>query len=153
MTPAPPPEAVQRLAQDLQRLFDLGGGTVTLVLLHTPGAMALVDEAILGDLRAKTIVGAAEDLLQRMENIEGGAALACLLCSAGALSCGELLGGIGVLLPSGVEHTACAVAFCANCTAGRSEAELTGAVVAKLRGTLLPDLRLLPPTMPYAGHA
>ena len=115
--------------------------------------MAIVDEAIRGDGRAQTIIGAAEDLLQRMEELEGGAALACMLCHAGALSCGELLGGIGVLLPSGVEHTACAVAFCANCTAGRSEAELTGDVVAKLRAGMLPDLRLLPPTMPYTGHA
>jgi hypothetical protein len=59
-----------------------------------------------------------------------------------------------VLVPYGIEpvRVAIGLAFCAGCTANRSERELGMTAVAKLRDGMLPDLRLLPP-MPQAGHA
>ena len=97
----------QQLELDLHRVFALGGGIVTLTLLHTPGAMAIVDEAIRGDAKAKTIMTAAEDLLRRLEELEAGSALACTLCDAGALCCGVLPGGIGVLVAVGGRSHCC----------------------------------------------
>ena len=67
---------------------------------------------------------------------------------------GEPPAAVGLLTPFGIEPVRVAVgmAICSSYATDRSERELAHAAVAKLRGGMLPDLRLLPP-MPQAGHA
>ena len=60
---------------------------------------------------------------------------------------------VAVLVSSAIDDAAIALGICANCTAGRTRPQLTDALVAKLRAELMPGLRLLPATMPEAGHA
>jgi hypothetical protein len=145
----------QQLKHDLRHMFEGGDGIATFAMLSGPAALAIIDDAIRGDARSKAIMAAAEGLLERLETVEAGAALACALCDARVLWRDELPSAVAVLVPSEITGAAIALGICANCTAGRTKTQLTDALVAKLRAELMPGLRLLPTTatMPEAGHA
>ena len=73
---------------------------------------------------------------------------------AGALWRDEGLGAVAVCCCCRGSSAAIVLGICANfAQAGRTRSQLVDALVAKLRAELMPGLRLLPATMPEAGHA
>jgi hypothetical protein len=148
-------EQQQQFERDLLRLFEGGDGVVTFAMLSGEAAVTIIDAAMRGDARCRVIMAAAETLMERQATVEADAALACVFCQGHVLCRSEVPGGIAVLVPPELSGATIAIGICQHCAAGRSESQLTEAVVAKLRHEVMPGLRLLPlaSTMPTAGHA
>jgi hypothetical protein len=138
----------------LRRVFESSQGAMTLTVLTSTSSATLLAAVMTGDAAAKAVLQAADRLLRQIHRRSQARALECWLCDSGALWRGEPPGAVGLLTPFGIEPARVAVgmAICSSCATDRSERELAHAAVAKLRGGMLPDLRLLPP-MPQAGHA
>ena len=138
----------------MRRVFESGQGAMTLTLVTSTSAAALVAAVMKGDPAAAAVLQGADRLLRQIHRRSRARALPCWLCDSGSLWRGEPPAAVGLLTPFGVEplRVAVGMAVCASCTADRSERGLAMAAVGKLRDGMLPDLRVLPP-MPQAGHA
>lgn len=146
--------SVSPIEAGLSEVFEAGGGALTLIVITTESAATIVAAAMEGDLAAKTILAAGDQLLRSIEQRSRANAMACALCDDNALWRDEAPGAIGLLTPFNVDdvHVAVGLAVCGACAADRSERQLGLAMVTKLRTEWLPDLRVLP-TIHAVGHA
>jgi hypothetical protein len=144
----------QRLERDIREVFATGGGVMTLTLIGPTSAASIITAVMEGDVGARDVLSAADQLLRQIEQRSQARAMSCALCDNGVLWRGEAPHAIGTLRPFGVDHAPAAIglAFCGTCAADRPERELGMAAVSKLRSDWMPDLRVLPP-MSAAGRA
>jgi hypothetical protein len=123
----------QHFERGLREVFEAGDGVLTLTVIGPASAASLIAAVVAGDVAAKVVLNAADQLLRRIQRRSRARALPCVLCDDNALWRGA------------APHT---VAIGED----RSEAELGMAAVAKLRAEWMPGLRTFLPT-PEVGHA
>jgi hypothetical protein len=145
---------VDPIEAGLGEVFAAGGGALTLIVITTESAASIVAAAMQGEVAAKTILAAGDQLLRSIEQRSRANAMACALCNDNVFWRDEAPTAIGLLTPFNVDdvHVAVGLAFCEACAAKRTDRHLGLAMVTKLRAEWMPDLRVLPP-MPAAGHA
>ena len=120
----------------LRRVFESGQGAMTLTLVTSTSAAALVAAVLEDDVAAKAVLQAADRLLRQIHRRSRAHAMPCWLCDSGSLWRGEPPAAVGLLTPYGVEpvHAALGMAICSCCAAdGTGQGELRQAAVVKLR--------------------
>lgn len=144
----------QHFERGLREVFEAGDGVLTLTIIGPASAASLIAAVVAGDVAAKVVLNAADQLLRRIQRRSQARALPCALCDDNALWRGAAPHAIAILRPYDVDLTPVAIgmAICASCGEDRSEAELGMAAVAKLRAEWMPGLRTFLPT-PGVGHA
>ena len=124
-----------RIEDGLREVHLAGDGVMTLSIVSSASAGALVTAVMAGDVAARTILTAADQLLRRIERRSRAWAMPCALCDDAALWRKEAPAAIGLLTPFGVECASVVVglAICASCVGDRSDREIATAAVQPSR--------------------